>query len=95
MDAPMPGLPNVTTTDDFRSALHEVFADAQASGVHHIDINSGKLHRMLGGYPGSSHRMPVCCQAMYAEQRPGDEILEKPPKGKGASLTIRYVLPRP
>ncbi len=31
---------------------------------------------------------------MYQEKKHGDEIPESPPKGKGASLTIRYQLPR-
>lgn len=38
--------------------------------------------------------MPSCCQAMYHEQRADDEIISRPPKGKGATLTIRYRLPR-
>jgi hypothetical protein len=28
------------------------------------------------------------------EQRAGDEVLSRPKKGKGASLTMRYRLPR-
>ena len=36
----------------------------------------------------------VCCDAMYSERRNGDEIIFAPQKGKGASLTIRYSLPR-
>src|SRR6266480_6202950 len=31
---------------------------------------------------------------MYSERRNGNEIIFAPPKGKGASLTIRYSLPR-
>jgi hypothetical protein len=38
--------------------------------------------------------MPVCCDAMYDEQRARKSTLLSPPKGKGASLTIRYGLPR-
>jgi 5-methylcytosine-specific restriction protein A len=38
--------------------------------------------------------MPMCCQAMYKLKRASDEIVSAPPKGKGASLTIRYLLPR-
>jgi 5-methylcytosine-specific restriction protein A len=50
---------------------------------------------VIGGYPGAGkHRMPVCCEAMRSEKRAGDEIVFEPPKGKGASLTIRYRLPR-
>ena len=38
--------------------------------------------------------MSSCCQAMYHEENAGDEIISRPAKGKGASLTIRYRLPR-
>jgi hypothetical protein len=41
--------------------------------------------------------MPVCCDVMCAamSESHGDRIESAPPKGKGASLAIRYVLPRP
>lgn len=44
-----------------------------------------------------NHRMPVCCRVMRAAVAPdaGDVILGEPPSGQGASLTVRYVLPRP
>jgi hypothetical protein len=38
--------------------------------------------------------LPVCCQIMYREQQPGDRVLEAPPKGPGATLSIEYRLPR-
>jgi hypothetical protein len=31
---------------------------------------------------------------MKAEMRPGDEVVNAPPSGKGASVIIRYRLPR-
>lgn len=34
--------------------------------------------------------MPECCQAMYNLMCNDDQIISSPPKGKGASLTIRY-----
>ena len=82
------------TVDDFRSELRSRFRAAQLQGLSSLEINSGTLHRELGGYPGSTHQMPSCCEAMYGEQKAGDEITSRPPKGKGASLTIRYKLPR-
>jgi 5-methylcytosine-specific restriction protein A len=41
--------------------------------------------------------MPVCCDVMRAAiaSDVGDRVLQEPPSGQGASLTIRYVLPRP
>jgi 5-methylcytosine-specific restriction protein A len=75
------------------SRLAQLFL-AQRRGMPHIDINAGELHRRLGGYPGRSHQMPSCCQAMYAEKKIDDMIISQPPEGKGATLTIRYKLPR-
>jgi len=79
---------------DFKRELQARFARASASGASSVVINSGDVHRTLGGYPGKTHQMPVCCQIMYKEQQPGDRIVEAPPKGQGASLSIEYRLPR-
>lgn len=83
------------TMDDFRAELRAEIERAVRRGASHVEINSGELHRVVGGYPGHRHQMPMCCEAMYQEQRAGDEIIPPaPPKGHGASLTIRYRLPR-
>ena len=79
---------------DFQKELYKIFKDAQAIGTLYVDVNSGDLHRRVGGYPGRNHRMPLCCEVMKKNMRTGDQILEQPPKGKGASLTIRYKVPR-
>ena len=55
-----------------------------------IDLNSGDIHKAVGGYPGKNHRMPSCCQAMKNFMKGDDKILEQPTEGNGASLTIRY-----
>ena len=80
--------------EDFRKQLRAEFADATKRGASYVDINSGELHRKVGGYPGPEHSMPSCCQVMYGEQTSFDRVLHAPPKGKGASLTVRYQLPR-
>jgi 5-methylcytosine-specific restriction protein A len=82
------------TSEDFRDALRARFARGEALGLTFVEIISGELHRGLGGYPGPTHRMPSCCAAMRAEQRGGDETLHAPPSGQGATLHIRYRLPR-
>ena len=81
--------------DDFRTEIQAQIRRATASGVRHLEINSGELHRKLGGYPGTNHRMPMCCDAMYGEMRDGDVIVAQAPKRKGATLKIRYLLLRP
>lgn len=84
------------TADEVRTALFEIFEVAHKHAVREVTIVSGDLHRKLGGYPApkSRHRMPVCCQVMKQLMKAGDEIVSAPPSGQGATLTIRYRLPR-
>ena len=84
----------MATTETLRAELRLQLSQAERRGIQYIDINSGKLHRKVGDYPGPNHRMPLCCNVMYGEQKDGDRVLSSPPKGYGASLTIRYKLPR-
>ena len=57
-----------------------------------MELSARELHRIVGGYPGHDHRMPVCCSVMLQEMGPKDEVVAKPPQGSGASLTIAYLL---
>lgn len=79
---------------DFELALSHIFREAEEQGRSYVDVNAGELHRKVGGYPGRNHQMPVCCRVMKKNMQAADQILKQPPKGKGASLTIRYKLPR-
>jgi hypothetical protein len=82
------------TMEDFSANLSVLLEEAGDKGEPSVDISAGELHRRAGFYPGKSHRMPECCRAMRQEMRAGDIILEEPPKGSGASLVVRYRLPR-
>jgi hypothetical protein len=82
------------TAEDFSRELSRQLIRAENRGAGHIEINSGELHRVVGGYPGPDHRMPTCCEVMRRSLRPGDEAISEPSGGNGASLTIRYKLPR-
>jgi 5-methylcytosine-specific restriction protein A len=84
----------MASTPDFRAALTARLANAERLSLSHLDVNAGDLHRQVGGYPGPKHRMPMCCNALRAEMRPPDAVMKEPPKGNGASLTIRFKLPR-
>ena len=84
----------MVTSDEFSKALLEIFRHESSKGKSSIIVNSGELHRMLGGYPGRDHRMPICCNVMRKAMTSKDRILSEPPKGSGASLTIKYMLPR-
>lgn len=77
---------------DFESALRGILSDARARGEATLELKAGDLHEAVGGYPGPDHRMPSCCSAMRSLMRATDCIVSQPPKGDGASLTIRYQL---
>jgi hypothetical protein len=79
-------------SDDFRKELSAQLRRAKTRGAAEVEINAGELHRAVGEYPSGEHRMPSCCEVMRAAMRSGDEVISEPPKGKGASLTIRYRL---
>lgn len=82
----------IPTSEDFREKLNEIFSNAHTS---YVDISSRELHIAVGGYHGSNHRMPLCCQAMRSAMTEGDQIMYEPPSGQGATFHIRYKLPRP
>ena len=82
------------TSTDFREALITALAGAELQNLSFIDISAGNLHELVGDYPGPDHRMPSCCAVMRGEMGANDVILTEPPKGTGASLTIRYHIPR-
>jgi hypothetical protein len=82
------------TPEDFQRELDSIFASAQREGKSAIEIKSGDFHRSVGGYHRHNHRMPSCCRVMRRNMKPGDEILQQPPKGAGATLIIRFKLPR-
>jgi hypothetical protein len=85
------------TAEQFREELSSIFQEAVEEKRSTVEVSAGELHRRVGDYPGPNHRMPLCCSVMREAFNPraGDVIVEEPPSGKGAKLTIRYVLPRP
>ena len=85
------------TTEEFEVSLTAIFQEAESMGLVAIEVNSGNLHRRVGGYPNKSgdHRMPMCCNAMYSLMGPIDSVVSQPDSGKGASVIVRYSLPRP
>jgi hypothetical protein len=83
---------SLVSVDHFRQELRAQMKRATKHGSIDIVINSGELYRSLGGYPGSLHGMPTCCDAMRAEMKPGDVLLVEQTSGPG--MTVRYRLPR-
>ena len=79
------------SADDFERTLKRIFT---TSSHQFVDVISGDLHRLVGGYPSKNHRMPICCQVMIRAMNSHDIVIYEPPSGQGASLHIRYKLPR-
>ncbi len=79
---------------EFEGALARFLNGLAADGHDAASITAGGLHRLVGGYPGPDHTMPVCCSVMREAMHEGDRILNAPPKGDGESLEICYRLPR-
>jgi len=70
--------------------IRSQWAEAHARRTSYVDIRAGDVHRGLGG----QNRVPQVCQVMMRLRHPGDLVIDGPPSGQGASLTIRYLLPR-
>jgi hypothetical protein len=81
-------------TKQFRAALTKALAAAEKEGFSAVEVRAGNLHKKLGSYPGTDHRMPVCCEVMRQAMKPTDKVVDSPAGGHGAGLTIRYRLPR-
>jgi 5-methylcytosine-specific restriction protein A len=84
----------MSTVEDFVAELLAQIQRASQQGRPHVELNAGEIHRIVGGYPSSSHLMPTCCLAMRKIMHSGDEVVFEPQSGNGASLTIKYRLPR-
>jgi len=79
---------------DFQRELSIIFIESHEQKKSYIDIKSGDLHRKVGEYRGSNHRMLLSCHVMRINMRSGDKILQEPLSGQGATLCIRYNLLR-
>jgi len=85
---------DMPTAQDFRVELSQIFRESEEKGLSSIEVLAKDLHQRLGGYPSPNHRMPVCCDVMRSDMKLGDTVVSEPKKGKGASLKIRYIIPR-
>lgn len=79
---------------DFRQRLRADLLRAERQGLPFLDVSSRQLHQAVGGYPSEDNRMPACCKVMHTEMKAGDQVLASPPSGLGATLVVRYRLPR-
>jgi hypothetical protein len=82
---------NIPNADTFRHTLSELLSSSKGQ---YVDVVACELHDLVGTRSGKDSRMPTCCNVMLAAMQNGDTVLASPPRGRGASLTIRYRLPR-
>ena len=68
--------------------------------VFHEDPSVNELEEKMAALFGMESAL-YCVSGTMSNQiaikcstRPGDEVISSPPSGRGASLTIRYTLPR-
>jgi hypothetical protein len=78
----------------FEAEIRERWREGEEMGADFVDVQAADVHRSVGGYPDANHRMPMCYAAMRRTMVAGDEVLAEPPRGSGATLMIRYRLPR-
>jgi len=79
------------TVPDFQNHLNDILLSAKNKGFQFVDVKSGDLLKRVGAH---NNRMSLCCSIMKNNMKTGDIILHEPPSGQGASLIIRYKLPR-
>ena len=81
-----------------KTSLDLMLFEAARAGMKSVEITAAHLRDRLPPLrSGVGDQIPVCCQVMRAALAPdaGDSILVDPPADQQASLTIKYVLPRP
>jgi len=79
----------VVSTDHFRQELTMQLRRAAEEGATTIVVTSTDLCRSIRN---ASNSMDACFEAMQAEIKAGDVVLEQ---SSGNAMAIRYLLPRP
>jgi hypothetical protein len=80
------------TAWDFRNKLMAILNVAKHSGKPYVDVESGNLHKELGGDSNSHHTLPIFHEVMTKMMRPGDSILQEPRNEAGTTMLVRYIL---
>ena len=83
------------TAWDFRNKLTVILNTARHSGKPYVDVESGHLHKELGGDSDSRHRLPIFHEVMTRMMRRGDLILKDPRNDDGSTMLVRYILNPP
>jgi hypothetical protein len=78
----------LVSVDHFKYELIAQLRNAAAQGATSVVVNSTELCRSIRN---ASHSTQACCEAMEAEIKPGDVVIQQ---NSGAGMTVRYLLPR-
>jgi hypothetical protein len=79
----------VVSTDHFRHELITQLRRAAEEGATTVVVTSADLCRSIRN---ANNSMDACYEAMQAEIKPGDVVLDQI---SGNAMAIRYLLPRP
>jgi hypothetical protein len=79
----------VVSTDHFRHELITQLRRAVEEGATMLLVTSSDLCRSIRN---ANNSMDACFEAMQAEIKPGDVVLDQ---SSGKAMAIRYLLPRP
>jgi hypothetical protein len=80
--------PQLVSVDHFRYELIAQLRSAAAQSATMVVVNSTELCRSIRN---ANHSTQACCEAMEAEIKPGDVVIEQ---RSGTGMTVRYLLPR-
>jgi hypothetical protein len=84
----------MASRDHFQQELRAQIERAIKRGAEQLIVSSGELLVAVGGRPDPKHQMQYCCDVMREEMKAGDTVVDGPEDGKGAGLTICYLLSR-
>jgi 5-methylcytosine-specific restriction protein A len=87
-------LPVLPSKADFQRVLDDIFREMDQKHKSEIIVTAREVYRRAGVLSGSDPSVALCCSVMRENMRPGDTVITEPPGGQGATLAIRYKLPR-
>jgi hypothetical protein len=82
----------MASRDHFQQELRAQIERAIQRGAEQLIVNSGELLVSVGGRPDPKYQMRYCCDVMREEMKAGDTVVDGSENGKGAGLTICYLL---
>lgn len=78
----------ITETERTREYIRTKLLNAKEAGLQEVDLISRNIHKEMG----FTNRFTIVCAAMKSLGLYRMEVIQSPPKGRGAKLRIRYYL---